>query len=145
MIAKMNATGLVEDVNVDYQAGMPELQVIPDRDKAAHRGVSVTTMGQEVEYLIGGQIFNADTQYPKEGHRYYIRVRSEADEHKNPTDLNHVLLEKQPWNERRVGASARNSRHKINDRTSIGFAAESFAGDSGVCQRGQWKEPAGGT
>ncbi len=92
MIAKMNATGLVEDVNTDYQAGMPEVQVVPDRDKAARRGVSVTTMGQEVEYLIGGQIFSANTQYPKAGHRYYIRVRSEADEHAGPADLDHVLL-----------------------------------------------------
>ncbi len=92
MISKMNASGFVEDVNTDYQAGMPEIQVVPDRDKAAHRGVSVTTMGQEVEYLVGGQIFTAATQYPKDGHRYYIRVRSENDEHATPEDLDRVLL-----------------------------------------------------
>ena len=71
---------------------MPEIQIIPDRDKAAERGVSVTTMGQEVSYLIGGQIFNANTEYPLGGHRYYIRVRSEPDEHDSPDDLDRILL-----------------------------------------------------
>jgi hydrophobe/amphiphile efflux-1 (HAE1) family protein len=92
IIDKMKTSGFVEDVNTDYQAGMPEIQIQPDRVKAASRGVSVTTIGQEVEYLIGGQIFNSDTQYPKDGHRYYIRVRSEPDQHHSPEDLKRVLL-----------------------------------------------------
>ncbi|MBI3557927.1 MAG: efflux RND transporter permease subunit, partial [Deltaproteobacteria bacterium] len=92
ILMKLNKTGLVEDLNMDYQAGMPEVQITPDRDKAAKHGLSVTTMGQEVETLIGGQIFNANTQYPKGGHRYYIRVRSEDDEHSKPSDLDHVLM-----------------------------------------------------
>lgn len=90
--AKLNATGLVEDVNSDYQDGMPEVLITPDRDKASQLGVSLTTIGQEVGYLIGGQIFNSNTQYPKDGHRYYIRLRSEPDEHSSPSDLNKILL-----------------------------------------------------
>src|SRR5205085_7071657 len=62
------------------------------RDQAALHGVSVNSMGTEVAALIGGQIFGADTQYPKQGHRYYIRVRSEPDQHSKPNDLGHVLL-----------------------------------------------------
>jgi hydrophobe/amphiphile efflux-1 (HAE1) family protein len=92
MVQKMKESGLMEDINTDYQDGMPQLQVIPDRIKSANRGVSVTTMGQEIEYLIGGQIFNANTQYPKDGHRYYIRVRSEPDQHSKPSDLSSVRL-----------------------------------------------------
>jgi len=92
VINKLKETGLVEDINTDYQAGMPELIVVPDRHKAADRGISVTTMGQEVNYMIGGQIFNANTQYPKDGHRYYIRIRSEPSEHSTPKDLSGVLM-----------------------------------------------------
>jgi HAE1 family hydrophobic/amphiphilic exporter-1 len=92
MMDKMKASGLMVDVNTDFQYGMPEVLVVPDRDRAADRGVSVTTIGQEVEAVIGGEIFNANTEYPKDGHRYYIRVRSEEDEHQSPDDLNKILL-----------------------------------------------------
>jgi len=92
IITKLKATGLVEDINSDYQDGMPEISIIPDRTRASKRGVSVSTMGTEVNYLIGGQIFNANTQYPKDGHRYYIHVRSEDDEHSQPSDIGNILL-----------------------------------------------------
>ena len=92
IIEKLKKTGLVEDVNTDYQEGMPELLVVPDRDKAANRGVSITTMGSEVAVMIGGQIFNANTEYPLLGHRYYIRVRSEPNQHDSPSDLDNILL-----------------------------------------------------
>ncbi len=92
ILAKLKETGLVEDLNMDYQADMPEVQIIPDRDKAAKHGLSITTMGQEVETLIGGQIFNANTQYPKDGHRYYIRLRSQDDQHDSPKNLESVLM-----------------------------------------------------
>jgi len=92
MIKKLQTTGLIEDINSDYQDGMPEVQVIPDRDKAATRGVSVTTMGQEIETMIGGQIFNANTEYPIGGHRYYIRVRSQPSDHAEPSDVGKVRI-----------------------------------------------------
>jgi len=89
---KLAQTGLMQDINSDYQAGMPEILITPDRDKSAKLGVSVTTLGQEVSYLIGGQIFNSNTEYPKDGHRYYIRVRSDDNEHENMGDISSLLL-----------------------------------------------------
>ncbi len=101
IIQKLEATGLLEDINTDFQVGMPQINIIPDRTKAAARGVSVTTIGQEVSYLIGGQIFNANTQYPKDNHRYYIRLRSESDQIASMDDLSKVLLS----NDRGTGGS----------------------------------------
>lgn len=98
---KLEKTGLVEDLNTDFQVGMPEIHVIPNRAKAAERGVSVTTIAQEVGYLIGGQIFNANTQYPKDDHRYYIRVRSEPASCEKVEDLESLLLS----NDRGTGGS----------------------------------------
>ncbi len=89
---RLTATGLVEDVNMDFQSGMPEISVVPDRLKASQRGVSVTGMEQEVQALIGGQIFNANTEYPKGDHRYYIRVRSEPDQHTSQADIEKLKL-----------------------------------------------------
>jgi HAE1 family hydrophobic/amphiphilic exporter-1 len=89
---RLEKTGLLEDLNTDYQVGMPEVQVIPNRANAARHGVSVTTIAQEVGRLIGGQIFNSNTQFPKDEHRYSIRVRSEPKSCEKPSDISSLLL-----------------------------------------------------
>ena len=48
-------TGLVTDVDSDYQVGMPEVQVIPDRNKAADLGVSMADIGETINAAIGGE------------------------------------------------------------------------------------------
>ncbi len=102
---RLYKTGLVEDLNSEYQEGMPEVLVVPDRIKSAELGVSVNTIGQEVAALAGGQLFNANTQYPKEGHRYYIRLRAEESTHTRPSDLENILL--------------RNNRGNLGDLISL--------------------------
>ena len=92
VIEKLKATGLLEDINTDFEGGMPEIHIVPNREKAALHGVSVTTLGQEVSYMVGGQIFSANTQYPKDGHRYYIRVRSEEDQHLDLKDIERLQI-----------------------------------------------------
>lgn len=92
ILKKLSETALVEDINKDYQGGMPEIIVTPDRNKAADRGVSISSISQEVEYMIGGQIFSANTEYPKEDHRYYIRVRSLPSEHADISDISNLRI-----------------------------------------------------
>ncbi len=96
VMTRLEKSGLITDINTDYQDGMPEIQVIPNRDEAAARGVAVSSIGQEVSILIGGQKFTANTQYPKDGHRYDIRVRSIESQHNDPNDIKKLLL----WNNR---------------------------------------------
>lgn len=92
LLAKIKETGLVEDINTDFLEGMPEVQIIPNRDRAAERGVSISSIGQEVGNLIGGYLFNANTQYPKSGHRYDIRLRSEPEQFDDAKDINDISL-----------------------------------------------------
>jgi HAE1 family hydrophobic/amphiphilic exporter-1 len=92
IVAKLEKTGLLADINRDYQDGMPEVYVIPDRDKSAASGVSVSTIDQEVGILIGGQRYTANTQYPLGGHRYDIRIKSQDSQHDAPEDVGKVLL-----------------------------------------------------
>jgi len=91
-LEKLRATGTVQDLNTDYQDGMPEILVKPDRLKAADFGVSVASIGSEVANMIGGDLFNANTEYPIGGHRYYIRLRADPKDTDSPSDLNNVLL-----------------------------------------------------
>ena len=54
IIDEMQKTGLVTDVDSDYQVGMPEVQVVPDRNRAADLGVSMADIGETVNSAIGG-------------------------------------------------------------------------------------------
>jgi HAE1 family hydrophobic/amphiphilic exporter-1 len=92
LMGKLKDTGLLTDIHTDFQDGMPEIDIVPNRVQAASRGMSINSMGQEVSVLMGGQVFTANTQYPSGGHRYDIRVRSEKDQHSEPSDLNKILL-----------------------------------------------------
>lgn len=89
---KLNATNMVTDLNTDYQGKMPEYEIVPNRASASDRGVSIASMSTSVSTLIGGTVFNSGTQYPKDGHRYDIRIRSEDKFHGDEKDINDVLI-----------------------------------------------------
>ncbi len=77
LMKELGKTGLMTDIDTDYQVGMPEVQIFPDREKAALHAVSVNSIGQTVNALIGGVLLG---RYPKDGHRYDIRLRLEGEE-----------------------------------------------------------------
>lgn len=68
----MTASGVMVDVDSNYLLGAPEVQITPDRKMAALHGVSIQSIGQTVNALIGGVRVG---QYPKDGRRYDIRVQ----------------------------------------------------------------------
>jgi len=75
--SKLEATGLVTDVDDDYLLGKPEIRVIPDRVAAARHGVSVQAISETVNAMVGGVVA---AQYSSGGHRYDVRVKlKEAD------------------------------------------------------------------
>jgi multidrug efflux pump subunit AcrB len=54
LMERMRASDRFQDVDSDYLAGMPELQVLPDRDRAAAMGVSMEDIGRTLNVLVGG-------------------------------------------------------------------------------------------
>jgi len=72
IIEKLDATGLVTDTDSDYLLGKPEIQIIPDRARAAERGVSIQSISQTVNAMVGGVVAG---QYSSGGRRYDVRVR----------------------------------------------------------------------
>jgi HAE1 family hydrophobic/amphiphilic exporter-1 len=92
MKADLQERHVLEDVNSDFQPGMPEIQVIPDRAQASRYGVSLAGLSQEVQAFIGGQVFPASTQYAEDAHRYYIRMRSELQQVASLRDMKSLQL-----------------------------------------------------
>ncbi|MDH4133775.1 MAG: efflux RND transporter permease subunit [Gammaproteobacteria bacterium] len=77
IIEKLDATGLVTDTDSDYLLGKPEIQIIPDRERAALRGVSIQSITRTVNAMIGGVVAG---QYSSGGHRYDVRARLREEE-----------------------------------------------------------------
>ncbi|MGK5084324.1 efflux RND transporter permease subunit [Bdellovibrionota bacterium FG-1] len=67
----MEKTGLMTDVDTNYQDGMPEIQVIPDRIKAREYGVDVSEISTAVNVMMAGAIAG---KYSHGGRRYDVRV-----------------------------------------------------------------------
>jgi multidrug efflux pump len=86
---QMLQSGKVTDINSDYQVGMPEVRVVPDRSKAADLGVSMADIGQAINAAIGGTRIG---KFKEGGRRYDIRVRLLSPQRERPEDINGLYV-----------------------------------------------------
>ncbi len=77
-------SGVLTDVQSDYQLGAPELVVSPDRGRATDVGVSVQDIATTVSALVGGVVVG---QYSNAGRRMDVRLRLTASQRSRPEDL----------------------------------------------------------
>jgi HAE1 family hydrophobic/amphiphilic exporter-1 len=89
IIDEMRQSGLVTDVDSDYQVGMPEVQIVPDRNKAADLGISMAAIGETVNAAIGGQRVG---KFKDKGRRFDIRARLLAPQRQRPEDIQRLLV-----------------------------------------------------
>jgi multidrug efflux pump subunit AcrB len=82
--SQASASGLITDVNSDYQLGTPELVIAPDRARATDLGVSVQDIASTVSAMVGGVVVG---QYSNAGRRMDINVRLTAAQRSRPEDL----------------------------------------------------------
>jgi multidrug efflux pump len=85
----MRQSGSMTDVDSDYQVGMPEVQVVPNRNRAADLGVSMAAIGETINAAIGGERVG---KFKDKGRRYDIRVRLLAQQRERPEDIARLLV-----------------------------------------------------
>jgi multidrug efflux pump len=108
IIQALDETGLVTDIDSNYQVGMPEVQIIPDRNKAADLGVSMAAIGETVSVAIGGQRVG---KFKDQGRRYDIRARLLAQQRSRPEDIARLLVRTRDGELVRLGALTRIEQH----------------------------------
>ncbi len=86
---RMRASGLLTDVDTDYRVGMPEVTVVPDRNRAADLGVSMAAIGETVNAAIGGAQVG---KFKDQGRRFDIRARLLAQQRERPEDIARLLV-----------------------------------------------------
>jgi len=89
MAGEMAGSGLMVDVDSDYDIGMPEVRVVPDRKKAAERGVSISVIGNTINALIGGVRVG---KYTRGGRRYDIRVQLVSQDRRRVDDISKIWV-----------------------------------------------------
>jgi len=89
---EMKASGFMTDVDTDFQLGMPELQVYPDRAKAAEHGVSIVSIGNTLNAMVGGVRYG---KFTSAGKRYDVRVRLKDVDRANPEDIKKIWVRNQ--------------------------------------------------
>ncbi|WP_433927351.1 efflux RND transporter permease subunit [Sorangium cellulosum] len=82
-------SGLVVDLDTDYQLGMPELRITPDRARAADLGVSVEAIATTLNTLVGG---GRIAKYNDDGRRIDVRARLLAEQRSRPEDLARIQV-----------------------------------------------------
>jgi HAE1 family hydrophobic/amphiphilic exporter-1 len=97
---EMREAGLATDVDSDYQVGMPEVRVIPDRNKAADLGISMADIGETINAAIGGERI---AKFKEGGRRYDIRVRLLAPQRARPEDIERLYVRTAAGNLVRLG------------------------------------------
>ena len=90
IMKQMNASGLVNDVDTDFQLGMPETKVLPDRLKAAARGVTVSTIANAISAAVGSLRVGKYTD--NSGHRADIRIKLLDEYNQKPEDITKIKV-----------------------------------------------------
>lgn len=86
---EMDESGLVVDVDTDYQLGMPELSIVPDRARAADLGVPMEELAVTLNALVGGVRVG---KFSSDGRRLDVRLRLLADQRQGPEDINRLSV-----------------------------------------------------
>jgi multidrug efflux pump len=84
IMTQVAASGLVVDMDTDYQLGMPELQVEPDRAVVSDVGVSIDDVAQTMNALVGGLRVG---KYSTGGRRIDVRLKLLAAQRTRPEDI----------------------------------------------------------
>ncbi|MGZ3721604.1 MAG: efflux RND transporter permease subunit [Bdellovibrionales bacterium] len=90
MRKKLTDSGYMTDVDSDYNPNMPELEIIPDRKKAAASGVPITTIANGIAAMVGGLKLLPNKYTDTAGHRDDIQVKLVADQNKTPADITQI-------------------------------------------------------
>ena len=86
---RLSASGLAVDADTNYRVGVPEVRIIPDREKAAARGVTVAAIARTINSTVGGV---RTGKYTKGGRRYDIRVSLRDENRSGSADLSKLWV-----------------------------------------------------
>ncbi|MFA7370195.1 MAG: efflux RND transporter permease subunit, partial [Kiritimatiellales bacterium] len=134
IMEQLEETGLVVDLDNSYRTGMPEVRIIPDRQAAAARGVTMEDIGRTVNAAMGGI---RQGKFTRDGRRYDIRLRLTPEDRLSAEDVK-TLTVRNSYGEliplgdvvRIENAATLQSISRVNRQRAISVTANLAAGAS---------------
>jgi len=92
MMAGLAERGGFVDLDKSLKLGLPEVRVIPDREKAAALGVDARTIASAIRVMVGGMDVGV---FKEAGRRYDIRVRLAEGDRNDPRAIEKLTVRNQ--------------------------------------------------
>ncbi|WP_244244872.1 efflux RND transporter permease subunit [Leptospira koniambonensis] len=73
---KLDSSKTILDIDTDYVSGQPEVKIVPNREAAALRGVSMANIGNTIGPLMGGRNVS---RFTENGRSFDVRVKIDKD------------------------------------------------------------------
>jgi hydrophobe/amphiphile efflux-1 (HAE1) family protein len=89
LMDKLRASGMVTDLDSNYELGVPELRITPDRARAADLGVSIEDLATTINALVGGVRVG---KYSSGGRRIDVRLKLLRDQRSRPEDVSRLMV-----------------------------------------------------
>lgn len=83
-----NNPGLL-DIDSDYKETKPQLNIIIDQNRAADLGVSVETIGNTLQTMLGSR---SVTTYIDDGEEYDVLLEGKRDQQRTPTNMENIYV-----------------------------------------------------
>jgi HAE1 family hydrophobic/amphiphilic exporter-1 len=84
LIRRLQELGGFVDLSSSLKLGLPEVRIVPDREKAAALGIDARSVAQAIHMMIGGMDVGV---FKEEGRRYDIRMRLEPEDRADPAQI----------------------------------------------------------
>jgi HAE1 family hydrophobic/amphiphilic exporter-1 len=84
MIRRLDQAGGFVDLSSSLKLGLPEVRIVPDRQKAAALGVDARSVAQAIQMMVGGMDVGV---FKEAGRRYDIRMRLDAEDRRDPAQV----------------------------------------------------------
>ena len=89
LMDKMRASGVVTDLDSNYELGIPELRIVPERARAADLGVSIEDIATTINALVGGVRVG---KYSAGGRRVDVRLKLLSAQRSRPEDVARLMV-----------------------------------------------------
>ncbi|MCU0659766.1 MAG: efflux RND transporter permease subunit, partial [Polyangiaceae bacterium] len=86
---RLAASGQIVDLTTDYQVGLPEVRVLPDRRRASDLGISISDLATTVNALVGGSVVG---KFETGGRRVDIRARLLSSQRTRAEDISSLRI-----------------------------------------------------
>jgi len=89
ILERMEKTRRMQDIDSNYRPGMPEEQIVPNREKLAMLNVPVSRVADSMSLLIGGQRV---ARFTDRNRRYDVRLRLTEGQRSSPGDIDPLTI-----------------------------------------------------